>query len=71
LQGITSRKSETGEELMVPYDDLSDAAKALDSASVQATLDAALPILERYYEGRDGAYESGWQAGFDAGQDRW
>jgi hypothetical protein len=49
-QGVTSRKSETGEELMVPYSDLSDAAKALDAASVQATLDAALPILEAYYE---------------------
>lgn len=49
-QGVTSRQSETGEELMVPYSDLSDAAKALDAASVQATLDAALPILETHYK---------------------
>jgi hypothetical protein len=49
FEGVTSRKSETGEELMVPYGDLSDAAKALDAASVQAALDAALPILEAHY----------------------
>jgi hypothetical protein len=34
--GVTSRKSETGEELMVPYDKLSEAAKELDRASVRA-----------------------------------
>lgn len=34
--GVTTRKSETGEELMVPYDQLSDAAKELDRISVRA-----------------------------------
>jgi RyR domain len=34
--GITSRKSETGEELMVPYDQLSEAAKELQRGSVKA-----------------------------------
>lgn len=34
--GVTSRKSETGEELMVPYADLSEAAKDLDRNSVKA-----------------------------------
>ena len=43
-QGVTSRKSETGEELMVPYDQLSEAAKDLDRGSVKAVyaaMDAA------------------------------
>lgn len=35
-QGITSRKSEEGEELMVPYDQLSEKAKELDRATVKA-----------------------------------
>ena len=35
-QGITSRKSETGEELMVPYDQLSEPAKDLDRNTVRA-----------------------------------
>ena len=35
-QGITSRTSETGEELMVPYDQLSEAAKELDRGTVRA-----------------------------------
>lgn len=35
-QGVTSRKSETGEEMMVPYDQLSEAAKELDRATVRA-----------------------------------
>ena len=34
--GITSRKSETGEELMVPYDQLSEASKDLDRNTVKA-----------------------------------
>jgi hypothetical protein len=36
LQGVTSRRSERGEELMVPYADLSEAAKDLDRNSVRA-----------------------------------
>jgi len=39
-QGITSRKSETGEELMVPYDKLSEAAKDLDRGTVKAVFRA-------------------------------
>ncbi len=40
LQGISSRKSESGEELMVPYDQLSEAAKEIDRGSVRAVLSA-------------------------------
>jgi hypothetical protein len=35
-QGIESRKSETDEELMVPYEQLSESAKELDRDSVRA-----------------------------------
>jgi hypothetical protein len=81
-QGVTSLKSETGEELMVPYRDLSDAAKALDAASIQATLDAALPILEAHYgviiKRIGDAYEEAVQAricsqspGIEAGEVGW
>lgn len=34
-QGVTSRKSETGEELMVPYEQLSESAKDLDRNTVK------------------------------------
>lgn len=34
--GVTTRKLETGEELMVPYDQLSDDAKELDRGTVRA-----------------------------------
>jgi hypothetical protein len=34
--GITSRRSESGEELMVPYEQLSEGAKDLDRSSVFA-----------------------------------
>lgn len=39
-QGVTSRKSETGEELMVPYEQLSEEAKELDRGSVRAVYEA-------------------------------
>ena len=39
-RGITTRKSESGEELMVPYEKLSEEAKELDRASVQAVYEA-------------------------------
>jgi 16S rRNA G527 N7-methylase RsmG len=39
-QGITSRQSESGEELMVPYEQLSEPAKELDRATVRAVYDA-------------------------------
>ena len=35
-QGITSRKSESGEQLMVDYAQLSEAAKELDRTTVRA-----------------------------------
>ena len=35
-KGVKSRKSEAGEELMVPYDQLSEEAKELDRATVRA-----------------------------------
>lgn len=46
-QGVVSRCSETGEELMVPYAQLSEAAKDLDRSSVQAVyqaIDALTPL---------------------------
>ncbi len=46
-KGVTSRKSETGEELMVPYDQLSDAAKELDRGSVRAVYEAIRATAER------------------------
>ena len=39
-RGVTSRRSETGEELMVPYEQLSEEAKELDRSSVRAVYDA-------------------------------
>lgn len=40
LQGVTTRKSEDGEELMAPYQGLSEKAKDLDRNSVRAVLAA-------------------------------
>ncbi|MDT5272679.1 MAG: hypothetical protein QOH49_4865 [Acidobacteriota bacterium] len=39
-QGVTSRQSETGEELMVPYEQLSETARELDRATVRAVYEA-------------------------------
>ncbi|MBX3607760.1 MAG: hypothetical protein KF788_20975 [Piscinibacter sp.] len=39
-QGYTSRKSEDGEELMVPYAELSEKAKDLDRGTVRAVYSA-------------------------------
>lgn len=36
VAGVTSRKLESGEELMVPYAQLSDGAKDLDRVTVRA-----------------------------------
>ena len=44
-QGVTSRKSEAGEELMVPYDQLSEAAKELDRGSVRAVYEAIKEVV--------------------------
>jgi RyR domain len=38
--GVQSRKSEKGEELMVPYDYLTEESKKLDRNTVQAVYDA-------------------------------
>ena len=35
-QGVTSRKSEKGEEMMVPYEQLSDEVKELDRGTVRS-----------------------------------
>ena len=39
-QGVTTRQSESGEELMVPYEQLSEPAKELDRATVRAVYEA-------------------------------
>jgi hypothetical protein len=45
-QGVTTRQSETGEELMVPYDQLSEAAKDLDRGTVRAVYEAIRAAAE-------------------------
>jgi hypothetical protein len=45
-QGITSRKSETGEELMVAYEQLSEGQKEVDRATVRAVY-AAIHALTK------------------------
>jgi hypothetical protein len=49
-QGITTRKSESEEELMVDYEQLSEAAKELDRASVRAVYAAMESIAEEKSE---------------------
>ena len=44
--GITSRKSEDGEELMVPYEQLSEKAKDLDRNTVRAVYAAIAKLLQ-------------------------
>lgn len=44
-RGVTSRKSETGEELMSPYEQLSEEAKELDRSTVRAVY-AAIRALK-------------------------
>ena len=46
-QGVTSRQSETGEELMVPYEQLSEPAKELDRATVRAVYEAIRAAAEQ------------------------
>ena len=45
-QGIHSRKSEDGEELMIPYDQLSEKAKDLDRNTVKAVYAAIKKLGE-------------------------
>lgn len=42
--GIVSRKSEDGEELMVPYELLSEKAKEIDRNTVKAVYDAIIRL---------------------------
>ena len=42
--GVTSRKSEDGEELIAPYEQLSEKAKELDRATVRAVYAAIRAI---------------------------
>lgn len=46
-QGIESRKSEKSEELMVPYEQLSEEAKDLDRSSVKAVYAAIEELQEK------------------------
>jgi len=50
-RGISSRKSEAGEELMVPYEKLSEEAKELDRASVQAVYAAIEEVTHQKDQG--------------------
>lgn len=45
-QGITTRKSESGEELMVDYEQLSEDAKELDRGSVRAVYEAIRSLMQ-------------------------
>ena len=46
-KGITTRKSESGEELMVPYNQLSESAKDLDRGSVRAVVEAIESLVSK------------------------
>ena len=45
-QGVTSRKSERGEEMMVPYEQLSEELKELDRGTVRAVYAAIRAAAE-------------------------
>ncbi len=45
-RGVVTRKSETGEELMVDYEQLSEEAKELDRASVRAVYEAIQSLMQ-------------------------
>jgi len=45
-QGVTSRLSEAGEELMVPYEQLSEAAKEFDRTMVRVVYEAISEAAE-------------------------
>lgn len=46
-QGVTSRKAEDGEELMVPYEQLSEKAKDLDRGTVKAVYRAINALIKQ------------------------
>lgn len=52
-QGITSRKSEKGEEMMVPYHELTEETKELDRGTVRAVY-AAIVDAQREVVGATG-----------------
>ncbi len=45
-QGVESRKSEKGEELMVPYEELTEESKDLDRGTVRAVYAAIEEVME-------------------------
>jgi hypothetical protein len=46
-QGVSSRQAEDGEELMVPYEQLSERAKDLDRGTVKAVYQAITQCMTR------------------------
>ncbi|HKQ52677.1 MAG TPA: RyR domain-containing protein [Pyrinomonadaceae bacterium] len=54
-QGVTSRKSETGEEMMVPYDELSEECKEIDRVTVRAVYEAVREAMSEEAAAGDGA----------------
>ncbi len=46
-QGFSTRKSEEGEELMVPYEQLSEQAKQLDRNTVKAVYQAIVKLQHK------------------------
>jgi hypothetical protein len=61
-EGVVSRIAEDGEELMVPYQQLSEKAKDLDRSTVRAVYAAILRALAAHYDSTDNT-----TAGFGAG----
>lgn len=59
-RGVTSRKSESGEELMVPYESLSESAKELDRSSVR-TVYRAIDTLPTRPQPPSDQQADGWQ----------
>jgi hypothetical protein len=51
-QGVASRKSESGEELMVPYEQLSESVKDLDRIAVRSVLIALNALLREKRSGK-------------------
>jgi len=54
-EGVTSRNSEKGEELMVPYDKLSEEAKELDRTTVRAVYAALEEVFQSNEQSSKGA----------------
>jgi hypothetical protein len=58
--GIVSRKDESGEELMVPYRQLSEAAKDLDRQTVQVVYEALQSFRGGDFMNEDSKLFEGW-----------